>query len=125
MKNLYMLLTGIFLLINPEPPPKPPKQYALEGVCLTEDGFKQIKSLSLSPAPMKRTRRKQSLKQGSLAILQTLADPNSELSKVIDKDYQGPEDCAKGKLTEDLNKIDSWFCKTLFQLHHHFILANF
>ena len=106
----------MYLLIIPEPPPKPPKQYALEGVCLTEDGFKQIKSLSLSPAPMKRTRRKQSLKHGSLAILQTLADPNSELSKVVDKDYQGPEDSAKGKLTDNLNEVDLRFCKFSFQL---------
>ncbi len=77
-----------------------PKQFSVEGVSLTESGFRHFTSLSSK----KSHSRRPSLKSGSLAILQSLADPNSELSVLAEKEYSGGN-IHKGNLVASLPTI--------------------
>ena len=69
----------------------------MEGVRLTETGFKQISSMAMARTHKKSKKVRSSLKMGSLAILRSLADPHSDISKIADQEYD-PDGVGRGRV---------------------------
>ena len=70
--------------------------FSVEGVCLTETGFRQISGMAMARTH-KKSRRRSNLKIGSLDLLRSLADPNSDISKIADRQYD-PQGLGRGKI---------------------------
>ncbi|KAI5103767.1 histone-lysine N-methyltransferase 2C isoform X5, partial [Silurus meridionalis] len=81
------------------------RTYTQDGVCLTESGLSQLQSLANSSSRRRRTKPKLTLKiinQNSVAVLQTLPDPQGELSRDVDLD-----DAREAELIDGEGKSDS------------------
>ncbi|XP_078661528.1 histone-lysine N-methyltransferase 2C-like [Branchiostoma floridae x Branchiostoma belcheri] len=78
-------------ITEPEAKPRPPQEFSVEGVLLTETGLRQIESLSITPPPkQKRVRRRPRLAAAaSLSLLHSLADPKSEVSQALEQGEAG------------------------------------
>ncbi|XP_066300292.1 histone-lysine N-methyltransferase 2C-like isoform X1 [Branchiostoma lanceolatum] len=78
-------------ITEPEAKPRPPQEFSVEGVLLTETGLRQIESLSITPPPkQKRVRRRPRLAAAaSLSLLHSLADPKSEVSQALEHGETG------------------------------------
>ncbi|XP_035658286.1 histone-lysine N-methyltransferase 2C-like [Branchiostoma floridae] len=78
-------------ITEPESKPRPPQEFSVEGVLLTETGLRQIESLSITPPPkQKRVRRRPRLAAAaSLSLLHSLADPKSEVSQALEQGETG------------------------------------
>lgn len=91
------------------------KEFSVEGVRLTETGFKQISSMAMARTHKKSKKVRSSLKMGSsLAILRSLADPHSDISKIADQEYD-PEGIERD--TEDIEGSNICSSSICFRLH--------
>lgn len=81
---------------------------------MTETGFKQISSMAMARTHKKSKKVRSSLKINSLAILRSLADPHSDISKIADQEYD-PEGIERG--TEDIEGSNNCSSNICFRLH--------